>query len=102
MPSTVRCSSGAFPKTMTPGPPWVTTNGVFQKLLQYFRRIESDTEFGGGDFHNSDGPILVRRFKPEEWRPDQKAFYNAWPGRRLRRLPGPQPARWHRASDHAR
>ena len=49
----------------------------FQKLLQYFRRIESDTEFGGGDFHNSDGPILVRRFKPEEWRPDQKAFYNA-------------------------
>ena len=41
----------------------------FQNLLQYFRRIESDTDFGGGDFHNSDGPIIVRRFKPEEWRP---------------------------------
>ena len=49
----------------------------FQNLLQYFRRIESDTDFGGGDFHNSDGPIIVRRFKPEEWRPDQKAFYEA-------------------------
>ena len=49
----------------------------FPNLLQYFRRIESDTEFGGGDFHNSDGPIIVRRFKPEEWRPDQKAFYEA-------------------------
>ena len=49
----------------------------FQNLLQYFRRIESDTDFGGGDFHNSDGPIIVRRFKPEEWRPDQKAFYDA-------------------------
>ena len=49
----------------------------FQNLLQYFRKIESDTEFGGGDFHNSDGPIIVRRYKPEEWRPDQKAFYEA-------------------------
>lgn len=49
----------------------------FQNLLQYFRRIESDTDFGGGDFHNSDGPIIVRRFKPDEWRSDQKAFYDA-------------------------
>ena len=46
----------------------------FQNVLQYLRTIESDTDFGGGDFHNSDGPIVVRRFKPEEMRPDQKAF----------------------------
>ena len=49
----------------------------FQSCLQYLRMIESDTEFGGGDFHNNDGPIVVRRFKQEEMLPDQKAFYAA-------------------------
>ncbi len=48
----------------------------FQKLLPYFLKLEADTDFQG-DFHNSDGPIIARRFKPEEWRPDQAAFYNA-------------------------
>ena len=49
----------------------------FQNVLQYLRTIESDTEFGGGDFHNSDGPIVVRRFQPEEILPDQQAFFDA-------------------------
>jgi choline dehydrogenase len=49
----------------------------FQNILRYLRKIEADTDFGGGDFHNSDGPILVRRYKPEEWLPDQRAFYDA-------------------------
>ena len=49
----------------------------FQHLLQYLRKIETDTDFGGGDFHNSDGPIIARRFKPAEWLPDQRAFYDA-------------------------
>ena len=49
----------------------------FQNILQYLRKIEADTDFGDGDFHNSDGPIIVRRFKPGEWLPDQRAFYNA-------------------------
>ena len=49
----------------------------FQNLLQYLRRIETDTDFGGGDFHSSDGPIIVRRYKAEEWLPDQRAFYDA-------------------------
>ena len=49
----------------------------FQNMLQYLRKIETDTEFGGGDFHNSDGPIIARRFKTEEWLPDQRAFYDA-------------------------
>ena len=49
----------------------------FQNLLQYLRKIEADTDFGDGDFHNSDGPIIVRRFKPKEWLPDQRAFYDA-------------------------
>ncbi|PKB84031.1 MAG: mycofactocin system GMC family oxidoreductase MftG [SAR202 cluster bacterium Io17-Chloro-G9] len=50
---------------------------AFPNLLQYFRRIEADTDFGGGDFHNSDGPIIVRRFKSQEWLPDQEAFLEA-------------------------
>ena len=55
----------------------------FQNLLQYLRKIETDTDFGGGDFHSSDGPIIVRRFKSEEWLPDQRAFLRFLPGRRL-------------------
>ena len=49
----------------------------YQNLLHYFRKMETDTEFGGSDFHNSDGPIVCRRFAREEWRPDQAAFYSA-------------------------
>jgi len=49
----------------------------FQNCLQYLRTIENDTDFGGGDFHNNDGPIVVRRFKQEEMLPDQNAFYQA-------------------------
>ena len=49
----------------------------FQNLLGYFRKVESDTDFAGDDFHSSDGPIIVRRFKSDEMRPDQEAFYQA-------------------------
>ncbi len=49
----------------------------FPNLLGYLRMIEADTDFGTDDFHNSDGPIIVHRFKPETWRPDQKAFLEA-------------------------
>ena len=49
----------------------------YQNLLHYFRKMETDTEFGGSDFHNSDGPIVCRRFSRDEWRPDQTAFYTA-------------------------
>ena len=48
----------------------------FQDLLHYFRKLETDTDFQD-DFHSSEGPIVARRFKREEWRPDQAAFYNA-------------------------
>ena len=49
----------------------------FQQLLHYFRKVETDTEFGGSDFHNSDGPIVCRRFPEAEWLPAQQAFYAA-------------------------
>jgi choline dehydrogenase len=49
----------------------------FQKVLPYLRMLETDTEFGGDDFHNSNGPIIARRFKPEEMLPEQAAFREA-------------------------
>ena len=48
----------------------------FQKLLPYFRKLETDTDFHD-DFHGSDGPIIMHRFKRETWLPAQTAFYNA-------------------------
>ncbi len=49
----------------------------FEKCLPYLRKLENDTDFGGDDFHGSNGPIIVRRFKADELLPDQRAFYNA-------------------------
>ena len=49
----------------------------FQNVMQYLRMVESDTDFGGGDFHNSDGPLIVHRFTPETMLSEQTAFYNA-------------------------
>ena len=48
----------------------------YQDLLPYFRKLETDTDFSD-DFHGTDGPIVARRFKQEEWLPAQTAFYNA-------------------------
>jgi choline dehydrogenase len=49
----------------------------FQKLIPYFRKIETDVDYPGGDFHGGDGPIIAHRFKRETWLPAQAAFYNA-------------------------
>jgi choline dehydrogenase len=48
----------------------------FKTLLPYFKEIESDLDIHD-DFHNDTGPTMVRRFKPNELNPDQKAFYVA-------------------------
>ncbi len=48
----------------------------FQKLLPYFRKLETDTDFHD-DFHGNDGPIIAHRFKRETWLPAQVAFYEA-------------------------
>ena len=49
----------------------------FLKLLPYFRRSETDRDFGGGDFHGSDGPIPVRRYTKEELLPAPRMFWEA-------------------------
>jgi choline dehydrogenase len=50
---------------------------TFEFCLPYLRKLETDRDFGGDDFHGSSGPIIARRFKPHEWLRDQRAFYDA-------------------------
>ena len=38
--------------------------------------IESDMNYHDG-FHGTDGPIISRRFKEQEWNPDQRVFYES-------------------------
>ena len=49
---------------------------TFQKVLPYFKKAETDTDIQS-DMHGSNGPIPVRRHKPETWLPAQAAFYQA-------------------------
>ncbi|MEM6957724.1 MAG: GMC family oxidoreductase N-terminal domain-containing protein [Myxococcota bacterium] len=42
-----------------------------------FRRIETDLDFPEGDVHGHDGPIPIRRHKPDELVPWQQAFLDA-------------------------
>ncbi len=49
----------------------------YEHCFEFFRKIETDTDFGDNDFHGADGPIIARRFQPHEWLPDQRAFYQA-------------------------
>ena len=48
----------------------------YWQLLPYLRRIETDEDFRG-DFHGSDGPIIVSRNPPGTWPPEQEAWVDA-------------------------
>lgn len=48
----------------------------WERCLPYFRRLEDDRDFGG-DYHGTGGPIPVIRWRKDEWRPLQRAFYEA-------------------------
>ena len=49
---------------------------AFANMLPYFRKMESDQDFQG-DFHGSDGPVPVRRYRREDMAPFAQAFYEA-------------------------
>jgi len=53
------------------------TEWSFVKVMSYFRKIETDLNYGGDDFHGSEGPIPVRRYKKEEMLPSCQAFWDA-------------------------
>lgn len=48
----------------------------FERVMPYFLKLETDLDFQN-EYHGADGPILVRRYPPDEWKPDQMAFYRA-------------------------
>ena len=49
---------------------------AFEKVLPYFRKLETDVD-QHGDYHGSEGPIIVHHANKENWPPAQVAFYNA-------------------------
>jgi choline dehydrogenase len=53
---------------------WGSEEWTYSKVLPFFRKLETDTDFRD-EFHGSDGPIPVRRHRPEDWLPFQRAFY---------------------------
>ncbi len=55
---------------------WGNDEWSFTKVLPYFRKLETDLDFPGGDFHGGDGPIPVRRYKREDWLPYFSAYYD--------------------------
>jgi choline dehydrogenase len=48
----------------------------FDSVLPAYKRIESDLDFQN-EWHGNDGPIRVRRYRPDEWLPPQDAFVAA-------------------------
>ena len=49
----------------------------FDQVLPYYCKLENDLDFGSADYHGGRGPIRVRRYPEEEWRPDQSAWVEA-------------------------
>jgi choline dehydrogenase len=56
---------------------WGNDEWDYESCFDYFKKLETDLDFGDQRHHGADGPIRARRFKREEWHPDQKAFHAA-------------------------
>ena len=56
---------------------WGNSEWGFTNCLPYFNKMETDLDFGGSDFHGSDGPVPVRRAPRSEWLPHAVAFEKA-------------------------
>ncbi len=55
---------------------WGNDEWSYTKVLPYFRKMENDQDFRD-EFHGTDGPVPVRRYKREEWLPHSLAFHQA-------------------------
>ena len=55
---------------------WGNPEWSYEKIFSYLLKLESDENFHD-EFHGLDGPISCRRFRPDEWGPQQHAFYRA-------------------------
>ncbi|HDR8948381.1 TPA: GMC family oxidoreductase N-terminal domain-containing protein [Burkholderia vietnamiensis] len=39
----------------------------WREVLPYFRKLERDVDFPGGELHGGDGPVPIRRILPKDW-----------------------------------
>jgi 5-(hydroxymethyl)furfural/furfural oxidase len=44
-------------------------------VLPFYRKLERDLDFGG-EMHGKDGPVPIRRTKPDDWAPLSKAVHS--------------------------
>jgi choline dehydrogenase len=49
----------------------------FEACLPYFRKLETDCDFGDSDLHGASGPIPVSRARDDDWLPPSQAFFEA-------------------------
>ena len=56
---------------------WGGEEWSYRNVLPFFRRMETDLDLGGDDFHGGDGPVPVRRVPRAQWLPVYAAFYQA-------------------------
>ena len=56
---------------------WGNDEWGFTQVLPYFNKLETDLDFGGDDFHGSNGPVPVRRPPRSEWMSHAVAFEKA-------------------------
>ena len=47
----------------------------FNKVLPYYKKLERDLDFNN-EHHGTTGPTPVRRYRRDEWLPDQAAYYD--------------------------
>lgn len=47
----------------------------WNEMLPWFKRLESDREFGSADYHGEEGPIPIVRWDEADWDPTYHAFY---------------------------
>ena len=55
---------------------WGNTQWGFENVLPHLIKLENDQDFRD-EFHGNAGPISCRRYPDSEWRPQQRAFYQA-------------------------
>jgi choline dehydrogenase len=55
---------------------WGNDEWSYSQVLPYFRKMETDHDFQD-EFHGTNGPVPVRRYRPEEWLPHSTAFHQA-------------------------
>ena len=74
--STTPSFFGECRRTSIGGRSGATPNGGSKSFCPYLRKLEADQDFSD-EFHGTDGPITCRRYQPDEWGPQQRAFYQA-------------------------